>query len=638
MTMDSNYWSQMLATRVGRRRALIGVGGSAAAAAFLAACGGDDDSPATPAGSGVTATGASSGSVAPSQSGLVSMPEDTTSQAKRGGVLTFELLREPLHFDGQAQGQVQLNQPNSLAYASLVRNKMGYMEPSAFTEVEANTASSWELSPDKLTLTLKLRDGVHWHDRPPVNGRPFVAEDVAASWQRYITLPSNNRAANANEFNPGAPILSVEAADDSTVVIRLAAPATYLLQRIASMITGELGSGLSYPRETGDGFDPTKDQIGTGGFELEKWEPSVSMRYRRAPDHWDPTTPYFDELNFALIPEYSARLAQLKNGTLLTMVVPPPDMLQTIKETPAIKMFTDIAARNSPGQGNRAFGWWDINGQRSPFFDERVRQALSMSVDRDEMINAFFNVDNFESAGISIDTFYFTDIGYLPGWTLDPRDTASFGENAKYYAHNPDDSVALLKAAGYDGNFPEFPSNQVQVVFGATYTEQAEVLDNYAREVGFKPVARPVDYNLDYLPHIVTQRGRYEGTCFHIGATPSPDAVDYYTWRFWSQAGPTSGSIGLDSDPGGLGVDHEVDGLIEKAKAEFDTEAQMDLVHDLQRILAKHQYSITAPGLATSFRLAYPGLGNFQVFQGDSRAINQGFYTWWEDRSKAPFA
>ena len=72
---------------------------------------------------------------------------------------------------------------------------------------------------------------------------------------------------------PAHPIVSVTATDKSTVVYKLAQPTSFILQRLATMTTGEAGTHL--PREADNGFDPRTGQIGTGGFILDTYEPSV---------------------------------------------------------------------------------------------------------------------------------------------------------------------------------------------------------------------------------------------------------------------------------------------------------------------------------------------------------------------------
>src|SRR4051795_7796364 len=168
--MQGNYWASVLQQRMTRRRAIVATGATAAGAAFLAACGGSD--------SGSSSSSTSSSGTTQTESKLLTKVTDTTSSAKRGGTMKWTQASEPLHFDGMAQGQAQLNIYNGLAYDSLVRNKPGITEPTTWTEVLPALAESWEISPDKLTITFKLRQGVKFHNKAPVNGRAFDAEDV----------------------------------------------------------------------------------------------------------------------------------------------------------------------------------------------------------------------------------------------------------------------------------------------------------------------------------------------------------------------------------------------------------------------------------------------------------------------------
>ena len=627
----TNYWNRVLQGRISRRRALVASSSTAAAAAFLAACGGGSDNGGGGGGKSDT-------------SGLLSQIEDTTSQAKRGGSFVFNNLRDPLHFDGQAQGQVQLNVFNGLAYESLVRNKAGFKEPSSYSEVEPQLAESWEVSPDKLTLTFKLRQGVKWHNKNPVNGRAFDSSDVIASWNRYVTLPQNNRAANANAINPAAPIVSIDAPDARTVVVKLSEPSSYIFQRFANMITGELGS--VYPKEVQSNFDAKTDQIGTGAFMLDRFNASQEIVYKRNPEYWDPQAGFFDEVRAPLVSEYATQLAQFKAGALSAIQpqISAQDIVLTKREVSPLNMVAWVAASNSPAATMR-FNWNPIGDKKSPFLDMRVRQALSMSMDRETYIDVFYNVSKFESEGLPVETYWYTAMGYVPEWTLDPRGR-EFGENARYYEYNVAEAKKLLQAAesAYGGSFPEVGAGRVNAVFGAVYQEQVEVMDQWARDIGLKVNAVPLDYNIDYLPKIVTKQGKYDvpglGWAYAIGAVSSPDVVDYYVWRYYSKSGATSGALGHGGPDGGLGDqsgDPAVDSLIDKAKGEFDIKKRQANVHDLQRVLAKQAYSVSQPGLADQFWLAWPAIGNWGVYQGDSRITQNGIpgmAMLWHDSTK----
>jgi ABC-type transport system substrate-binding protein len=626
--MQQSYWSQILSKRVHRRRALVAVGGFTTGAAFLAACGGGE-------------SGDRSASTNGDSSGLLTQIQDTSDKAKFGGRYVYPARREPLHFDGQAQGQVQLNVFNGLTYESLVRNKPGVGESSTFSEVLPNLAESWEVSPDKTTVTFKLRQGVKWHNRPPVNARAFDAEDVAASWKRYETAPTpNNKSANSNNVNPNAPVMSMTAPDPQTVVLKLKEPASYIYQRLASMVTGEMGS--VYPREAGTDFDPKKDQIGTGAWMLDHFTPSVELVYRRNPEYWDKTG-YFDEIVMPVLGEYSTRLAQFKTGALSSELVSAEDILTTKREVPALSLYAWTATTNSTGAAQR-FGWLPIGGKPSPFLDIRVRRALSMAQDREAYIDAFSSVSRFEADGLPVDTYYYTTQGYVPEWTLDPRNEGEFGENARYFELNMDEAQKLISAAksAYPGgDFPGIQSHSVTAVFGPVYTQECETMDGYARALGFNVTNQPLDYNLDYLPKFITQEGQFEGILYGIGAVTSPDMTDYYLWRFYFKTGATSGQLGFGGPNGSKGDksgDPEADSLIAKAAAEFSTDARREIIHDLQRYLSGKQYAVMRPGFADSFLMAWPAIRNFATFQGDSRVVGAGalgLHQAWFDTTQA---
>jgi peptide/nickel transport system substrate-binding protein len=618
--MQDSYWTHFTSKRINRRRALIGTS-AAAAAAFLAACGSD--------------TGSSEPGGKKDASGLVTQPDDTSKTARRGGVFKWAQSSEPNHFDGGIQGQAQLNVFNGLAYGSLVQNKPGYKEPASNTETVPDLAESWEFSADKTQVTFKLRQGVKWHNKPPVNGRLFDSTDVANNWKRF-EAKSPEGALMSKAKSPNGIVESVTAPDPRTVVYKLASPASFFMQRLGTMTTGLAGTVL--PREADNGFDPRTEQIGTGGFVLDKYSPSVSLIYKRNTDYWNKQEPYIDTLEIPIVSQYPALLSQLQAANIYVLPgagVLQQDVLTTKRATSALAMYPETPSTANPS-AMIGFGWLPYGPyQKSPFLDMRVRQAVAYSQDRDAFIDAFSNVSQYESEGIPVETYYYTSMAYLPGVWLDPR-SKEFGPNGQYYSFKPAESKKLLSAAGFAGGI-EVESKFINgTQFGTDHQRQVEVLDGWARDVGFKITAKPIDYNIEYLPQIVTAQGKFTGWAYRFGATTSGDPVDYFVWRYWSKAGATSGALGFDvNGRGDQSGDPEVDSLIEKAVAELEPAKRNTLLHDLQRHLGKTQYGVTRPGTATQFRLAWPVVGNYQVFQGDSRNTS-GTYTWWVDDTKAP--
>ena len=150
--MERSYWSGVMSHRTSRRRALAGTGMTAAAAALLAACGGGGSSD----GDQDTAS-------------LVTPAVDTTKQAKRGGTIKDRWSADTPTLD-IAAAVAPLNTPANKAYSTLVREKPGHLAPNT-GKITSDLAESWEVSPDGLQITMKLRQGVKWHNKAPVNGR-----------------------------------------------------------------------------------------------------------------------------------------------------------------------------------------------------------------------------------------------------------------------------------------------------------------------------------------------------------------------------------------------------------------------------------------------------------------------------------
>src|SRR5439155_15313913 len=125
-----------------------------AAAALLAACGSGSKS--------------SGGSSSKDKSNLISQPVDTLKQAKGGGVLKSRNFADPASLDVSTPNN-PITPFHDCVSNCLVAFEPGYMKPTE-NVVAPDLAESWETSPDGLTITLKLRQGVKWHNKAPVNG------------------------------------------------------------------------------------------------------------------------------------------------------------------------------------------------------------------------------------------------------------------------------------------------------------------------------------------------------------------------------------------------------------------------------------------------------------------------------------
>jgi peptide/nickel transport system substrate-binding protein len=171
-------------------------------------------------------------------------------------------------------------------------------------EIVPDLAESWEISPDGLTYTFHLRDDVRWQNIPPVNGRPFTAEDVVATFQaaRQPTTLHNWM------FEP---VTDVTAPDAHTAVFTVDKPYAPLLEYLAYHFNVVL------PKEGVDGqFDLTTTAIGTGPFMIASHTPDVEWVLKRNPDYFEEGKPYLDEIRRPILSDTAAITAALRSGRL----------------------------------------------------------------------------------------------------------------------------------------------------------------------------------------------------------------------------------------------------------------------------------------------------------------------------------
>jgi len=611
MARTANYWSRLLTGRIARRRAIATTGATALGTAIIAACGG----------------GESGGESKTSSLGLLTQPEDTIKQAKTGGTVKDRTHGDVATLDN-APGSVTFNAIGNHVNSSLLATEPGYLKRSE-NKIIGDFAESWEWSPDGLSVVLKLRQGVRFHNKPPVSGRLIDVQDVLFTWDRFSRI-SAARSSIVNAVNPDAPVVSLTAPDSRTIVLKLAQPIIYA----PGLFTGTGGgSFVMIPKETDSSFDSRRDIIGIGPFYLSNYTPSVGFTLKRFPEYWNREYALVDQIDLPIVPEYAAALAQLKAGNLYTMgssgnipQVRLGEILQVKREVPQLLVYQGDMARGAILTG---FGWQG----NSPFLDERVRQAFSMAIDRDLYLDTFHSVMQLEADGLPVESRWNTAMEGIEkneGFWLDPKGK-DFGPNAKYYQHDAAEAKKLLSAAGFPNGL-EVPTKFVTGGELPNIPLRAEVLNGMVNEIGIKTSVTAINYTNEYLPKYRDGNGQWEGVLYKGGGggVGSGDPVGELSNWWWSKGGPTffgfstTGKNDLAGDP-------ELDTMIDKARIERSTERRRALAFDIQRLVAKRAYGFLTPGVATGFLMAWPALQNFRVYQG-ARAN----YRVWIDTTKPP--
>ncbi|HLF79163.1 MAG TPA: ABC transporter substrate-binding protein [Dehalococcoidia bacterium] len=604
MSTDS-YWTKTLDNRVSRRRALAASGAIGLGGALLAACGGGDEAKST----GPKDT-----------SGLVYDPPDSTKQAKRGGVWKWYQTADIVGLDPYFTAGAS-NHYSRMIYNRLWTYKTFIKETPTY-ETVPDLVESFEMSPDKLQVTAKIRSNAKTDPRPPTNGRAIDAYDVQYSWKEYST-----RASQASEIVDAVGVTSMTAIDARTVVIKLKAPSPGLFAAAAFIGSGRFNI---VPKEAEDKFDIRREAHGAGYFQLETYEPSSRMVFVRNPGYFRQPQPFVDKVESPIISEYAAGLAQFKAGAIYNFIARPEDILATKREVPALKLYrTEVN-----GASARTF-FGQRPGAASPFKDERVRQAFSMAQDRDLYVDTFYNVANFEKEGLPVEASWNSSAAYnhWTGWWLDPK-SKDFGPNAKYMQHDLAEAKKLLAAAGHPNGF------EVSATFAPAPASPAQrnfdALAGFALEAGMKLNYNQVQNPTPWRPNYYYARGNWDGIGFITIRGAGDTGVAFNSYYH-----PTGGIFpGFDPDgKSSFAGDPFLTQLVEKINLEFDQQKRYTLAHELQRYDAKKQYFPSFPGGASGFTLAWPALQNFQVHNQveDGGGSNEDEALFWIDETQPPF-
>ncbi len=276
-------------------------------------------------------------------------------------------------------------------------------------------ATSWEWSADGLTLTMKLRDGVTFHD-----GTPFDAEAVKYNIERSKTLDESRRKAEVKSID------SVEVTGPMSVALHLAAPDATLLAQLAD----RAGMMVSPTAAKAEGADFGLNPVCSGPFKFVSRVQQDKIVLEKFPAYYDADRRSISTMSPSCrSPTRTVRLANLRSGDL--------DMLERLAATDLDSAKADanltVAQATSLGYQGITINTGNTDAAKNPLGESAlVRQALSLAIDRDAVNQVVFN----GAFAVGNQPFPPTSPWYDKDFPVEKRDV----EKAK----------ALLKQAGYD--------------------------------------------------------------------------------------------------------------------------------------------------------------------------------------------
>jgi peptide/nickel transport system substrate-binding protein len=467
---------------------------------------------------------------------------------KRGGTLRVRGF-DPPHFDPHLPGGgFKTYATLSFVHSTLVRYQVGpAVRPGTFT-VEPHLAERWD-TPNETTYIFHLRHGVKWHDKPPLNGRELVAEDVKFTFDRFLTIPGNSARDLLEAVD------RVEVVDRHTVKFILHEPFVWLLDTLANMASMVIIAPEVVQR-FGDLKKP-ESAIGTGPFILEHYEPNVKSVFTRNPQYFRDGQPYVDRVEWLVIEDASTGLAmyragQLDCGPMEWWVVRQPDVEALQKSHPHLR-YQDGQA---PGGTKLA-----LRTDQPPFNDVRVRRAISMAIDRQGLIAAVWGRGQPTPA-------------IPPGLTVWSLPIDQLGAGAQYYQYNPQEARRLLAEAGF--------ATGLQTPLAATggigmdHLDAGQLIQRYLKDVGITAELKLQEFGA-YTA--TTAQGKFEGMAY--GRFPLAWTADrpFYGDYIWQ------GNMSHVNDP-------TLAAMFKAQRRTQDVEARKNIVFDMQRYAAEQQYYI----------------------------------------------
>ena len=334
---------------------------------------------------------------------------------------------------------------------------------------------SWE-APDSQTIIFHIRKGVHWHDKPPVNGRQMDANDVYFSFDRILNTPT---ARTGVAIKPH--IRGVEATDKWTVVVKTVEGQ---LGYVFNQLTGGVFIVAPEAIKKYGGQKEWQNVIGTGPFMVAGHVPGSSVTLKRHPNYWgtdplhpDNKLPYVDGVEWVIIQDASTRLAALRTHKIDWLQrVGWEDAQNFMKTNPELKWKKFLQA------AHLGIIWMRLDKPELPFKDIRVRRALMMAINSKAIKDEYFG-GNAEIMSCPVAPYP----ALMPSYTPLEEQSPVVQE---MYGYNPEKAKKLLAEAGYPKGF------KTEVIAQQGHVPLLSIIKAYWADIGVDVDLKVKEYGI----------------------------------------------------------------------------------------------------------------------------------------------
>jgi peptide/nickel transport system substrate-binding protein len=312
-------------------------------------------------------------------------------------------------------------------------------------------ATEWKVTGPQ-TYQFALRQGVHWH-----NGDPFTSADAKYSIERTY-----DPAVKTMVSTVLATIERIETPDPATLVVHTKKPDPLLPARL-SFYGGQIVPKRYLEQVGMDGF--ARQPVGTGPLRFASWVKDDRAVLEANPDYWGGRVDV-DRVIFRSLPETAARLAALLKGEVDLITALPPDQYERVSQHPTTQVASTLYA------GLYVF---NVNSKVPPLNDPRIKQALSLGLDRQAIARELWRGRATVATGPIA------------------RGDNHFDPSLPPLPYDPNAARELVKKAGYK-NEPIY----VEVAPGYTANDRAvsEAAAAMWKDIGLNPVVEIIEYSV----------------------------------------------------------------------------------------------------------------------------------------------
>jgi peptide/nickel transport system substrate-binding protein len=433
-------------------------------------------------------------------------------------------------------------------YMSLMFDYLVGVTPDGQLSKDSGLATRWEPSADHRRWTFYLRKGVKFH-----TGEEATSEDVKFSLQRAIGKRSTTGYAGPLRTL----IADIETPTPDRVVIVTKEPTLIVPTYLSRSLSTE---GMILPKkyiETSGDDAFAQKPVGSGPYRFVEQVTGSHIKLAAVDNHWRIGVPRYKTIIFKLVPEETTRIALLRRGEVDITDVSRERVKELERESFPIRVRREEAILTM---------WWILPREGQPTKDKRVREALNLAVDRNEIAQSIF-------AGHA-------DPAHVPlGLSWSYRDIGFKVTPEMQYPYDPARAKKLLADAGFAGGFP-LTVHAYQLPGLPEGKAFAEAMAGYWQKIGVQPKLVPVDYPA------------FRKNWFDRA---TPGAVGYYNVanRDWigayafleKQAYSKSKASDTVNDP-------EIDGMVEQVMRQTDKEKIATLMRNVYTRLRSEHYGV----------------------------------------------